>query len=672
MELGFPDTPFPRAALAALVFSLFFARAYGAPDAKLVAETEAPPAVSDADRTYRDFPFAPARPAGEAAALRVRLASPLPRDKVRAVTLHLKSGDGWYGADIGGATDALCAGIPIRTPLSAFAPEGSPKPLAEADTLRVSAWKNADFDEPLVLAEATFDAPARIAIVRATARTAKQETGFAELLAARCARLLDKAQLPYDFVADDFGALLGKPDPKPARVYDLVLLPCSPHLSADDVGRLKAFVKAGGKLVVFFNADKTLGGLLGVEPGPWRSTGTRAYAAIDAAPLFGTPRRIPHFTDGVIPPRPLSDGAARKAATWVAAFDRPVASPSIALSPAGAWFAHVPPRAYPAATDLLYTIVTNLVPSLAGASEGTGNRKEGRGDGGQPSNHQALSCLSGKTCAAWVNTAELPVGNLARLKDLGLDTLFMHWQTAHEHKRPFPEGAAADKRNSVENLVAAGRAAGLQIHAWATCFTLDGVTDDERAKFAREKRLSKNNPLWLDPSLPKNHDLVVAQLAEMAKRGVDGIHIDYARTDDATPASPATTAAITDFVRKASKAVRAAKPGIVFSAAVFPTPEAAARRNQDWPAWVREGLVDYVCPMIYTESPAEFQAELSACLAVAPADKILPGIGTGADESQTDAVETAAEVAAAAQAGCRGAAFFTLNDSLLDILEVFR
>ena len=38
----------------------------------------------------------------------------------------------------------------------------------------------------------------------------------------------------------------------------------------------------------------------------------------------------------------------------------------IALSPAGAWFAHVPPRAYPAATDLLYTIVTNLVPSLAG------------------------------------------------------------------------------------------------------------------------------------------------------------------------------------------------------------------------------------------------------------------------------------------------------------------
>jgi uncharacterized lipoprotein YddW (UPF0748 family) len=158
----------------------------------------------------------------------------------------------------------------------------------------------------------------------------------------------------------------------------------------------------------------------------------------------------------------------------------------------------------------------------------------------------------------------------------------------------------------------------------------------------------------------------------MAKRGVDGVHIDYARTSDDAPQSPETTAAITDFVRKASKAVRAANPGVVFTAAVFPTPESAARRNQDWPAWVREGLVDYVCPMIYTESPAEFRAQLASCLAVAPADRILPGIGTGADESQADAPTAAAEVGVAVESGCRGAAFFTLNDSLLEVLEALR
>ena len=636
-------------------------------------------AVSDPDRTYRDFAFAPSRPADGSAALRIRLASPLPREKVRAVTIHLKSGEGWHSTDIATATDAFCDGFPVRAPLSAFTAEGSPAPLAEADVIRVSAWKNADFAEPIELAEATFDSPARIAIVRATKRTAPEDTDLAEQLATRCASLLEKAGLPYDFVPDDFGALLKNDASKANRSYDLALLPFSPHLSAGDVGRLKAFVRERGKLIVFFNANADLGALLGVEPGPWRSTGTRAYMAIDASPLFGSTRRIPHFTEGVIAPRPLQGSGARKVATWVAAFNRPLSSPAVTLSPAGAWFAHIPPRAYPAAADMLYTITTNLVPSLADAQSASArevlsSKFKVQSSTNQLStlNFQLSTCLKGKTCAAWVNTAELPVDSFERLRDLGLDTLFMHWQTANEHKRPFPESTAGAKRYDIEDLAASGRKAGLKIHAWATCFTLDGVSDDERAKLAREKRLSPNNPAWLDPSLPKNHDLVIAQLAEMAKRGVDGIHIDYARTDDATPPSPTTTAAVTDFVRKASKAVRAANPDIVFSAAVFPTPESAARRNQDWPAWVREGLVDFVCPMIYTESPGAFRAQLSACLAAAPADKLLPGIGTGADESQTTAKTAAAEIAEAVNTGCRGVTFFTLNDSLLEVLEAFR
>jgi hypothetical protein len=590
------------------------------------------------------------------------------------VTIHLKSGEGWHSAELGSSTDAFCDGLPVRIQFSAFAPEGTPEPIAKAEVIRVSAWKNADFDEPIELAEATFDAPARIAIVRSTDLTAPGDAGLANDLANRCARLLDKSALPYDFVSDDCASLLGKCGTKPTRACDLALLPYSPRLSVHELGRIKAFVQAGGKLIVFFNADKELGKLLGVEPGPWRSTGTRAYTAIDASPLFGHARRIPHFTEGIIAPRPLQSDGARKVATWVAAFNRPVASPAIALSPSGAWFAHVPPRAYPAAADLIYTIATNLVPSLAAASEGTGNREQGTGNNRQtvkPSNRQTLSCLEGKTCAAWVNTAELPVEGFGRLRELGLDTLFMHWQTAHEHKRPFPENGAGSKKYDIEDLAVEGRAAGLKIHAWATCFTLDGVSEEERAKLARENRLSASNPNWLDPALPKNHDLVVARLAEMAKRGVDGVHIDYARTSDATPQSPETTAAITDFVRKASKAVRAANSNVVFSAAVFPTPESAARRNQDWPAWVREGLVDYVCPMIYTESPAEFKSQLTSCLAVAPADRILPGIGTGADESQTDAPTAAAEAIESIRSDCPGVVFFTLNDSLLEILEAY-
>ncbi len=639
-------------------------------------------AVSDPDRTYRDFAFAPSRPADGSTSIRVRLTSPLPREKVRAVTIHLKSGDGWHSADITSSTDAFCNGLPVRSPLSAFAAEGSPEPIAKADVIRISAWKNADFDAPIELAEATFDAPAQVAVLRPTGAVTIPESDFANNMAERCARLLEKAGLQYDFICDDCAALIGKDGTKSSRVYDLALLPYPAQKSADELGRIKAFVKAGGKLIVFYNSDQTLGKLLGVEPGAWRSTGTRAYTAIDASPLFGHARRIPHFTEGVIAPRPLQSGGARKVATWVAAFNRPVASPAIALSPTGAWFAHIPPRAYPAAADLIYTIATNLVPSLASPVEsrksnvvGSAGREMATGNatnGLSTCDFRLSTCLKGKTSAAWVNTAELPVDSFERLRDLGLDTLFMHWQTANEHKRPFPESATGAKRYDIEDLAASGRKAGLKIHAWATCFTLDGVSDEERAKLAREKRLSPSNQNCLDPALPKNHDLVVARLAEMAKRGVDGVHIDYARTSDDVSQSPETTAAITEFVRKASKAVRAANPDIVFTAAVFPTPESAARRNQDWPTWVREGLVDYVCPMIYTESSAEFRAQLNSCLAVAPADRILPGIGTGADESQTDAPTTADEVAEAVRNNCRGVAFFTLNDSLLEILETFR
>ncbi|MBR1587939.1 MAG: hypothetical protein IJ658_06410, partial [Kiritimatiellae bacterium] len=56
------------------------------------------------------------------------------------------------------------------------------------------------------------------------------------------------------------------------------------------------------------------------------------------------------------------------------------------------------------------------------------------------------------------------------------------------------------------------------------------------------------------------------------------------------------------------------------------------------------------------------------CLAAAPAAALVPGIGTGADESQTDSAAAAAELSACVEAGCRGAAFFRLDDSLPELL----
>ncbi|HNX04582.1 MAG TPA: hypothetical protein PKI32_03735, partial [Opitutales bacterium] len=96
------------------------------------------------------------------------------------------------------------------------------------------------------------------------------------------------------------------------------------------------------------------------------------------------------------------------------------------------------------------------------------------------------------------------------------------------------------------------------------------------------------------------------------------------------------------------------------------SPAAAATRGQDWPAWVREGLVDFVCPMIYTESDAAFAAALDTCAAAldTPSATLVAGIGTGADESQLDARGTGLQISSARSRRLAGFAFFAVDEEL--------
>ena len=114
--------------------------------------------------------------------------------------------------------------------------------------------------------------------------------------------------------------------------------------------------------------------------------------------------------------------------------------------------------------------------------------------------------------------------------------------------------------------------------------------------------------------------------------------------------------------------MRDVTPGVALSAAVFPTPAAAAERGQEWPLWLREGLIDFACPMIYTENPSDFSVWLTECLAVAPAEKLVIGIGSGADESQLDAAATAEQISEVRRRGLAGFAFFALDDELIGTL----
>ncbi|MGI8673221.1 MAG: glycoside hydrolase family 10 protein [Luteitalea sp.] len=84
---------------------------------------------------------------------------------------------------------------------------------------------------------------------------------------------------------------------------------------------------------------------------------------------------------------------------------------------------------------------------------------------------------------------------------------------------------------------------------------------------------------------------------------------------------------LTRLVGRLAATARQARPEIRMSAAVWPDHDDAVRRKfQDWPAWLRSGVIEAVCPMLYTSSAATYGGQLRQ-LAAHPRGTVWPGIG---------------------------------------------
>ncbi len=133
---------------------------------------------------------------------------------------------------------------------------------------------------------------------------------------------------------------------------------------------------------------------------------------------------------------------------------------------------------------------------------------------------------------------------------------------------------------------------------------------------------------FINPSIPEVRRYITSVVSEIAERyHIDGIHLDYIRYPgpgypydslsnrfyrDATEAEPGLSRdewrrrQVTELVRSISRAVWKVKPGIKISAAVLGRysgfPGSWNGYNsvyQDGKAWLEEGLIDFVVPMIY-------------------------------------------------------------------------
>jgi uncharacterized lipoprotein YddW (UPF0748 family) len=302
----------------------------------------------------------------------------------------------------------------------------------------------------------------------------------------------------------------------------------------------------------------------------------------------------------------------------------------------------------------------------------------------------------------WDNTCRI-------LRENGITAVFpnMLWTgRAHYPSAVVPSSDTARRfGDQMEACLKAAHRNGLQVHVWKVCWNAERAPPgfiDEMKKAGRLQMSADGKTLpWLNPAHPENVRLELSAIEELVRKyPVDGIHLDYIRYPGGNycfapqsrrsfeqwlggpargwPRSAMSggalrakyarwrTDGITSFVRSARDLLRSINPKVRLSAAVWGGyPDTIDSIGQDWGAWLREGLVDFVCPMDYTEDTFRFAAQVNRQLALPrAAGHVYPGLGVTSAESQLPADKVIEQIASLRRAGAAGFMLFDMSHTL--------
>lgn len=286
---------------------------------------------------------------------------------------------------------------------------------------------------------------------------------------------------------------------------------------------------------------------------------------------------------------------------------------------------------------------------------------------------------------------------------------------AHYPSAVLPQSKiCVEQGDQLRACIDAARPYGIRVHAWLLCFSTERATPERLETFRQDGWLLTSETgrvlPWLDPSSSDVRAYLTRAVRELATRyAPDGVHLDFIRYPDfasslgaaARPRFERTlkrrvrawpqdvkwggaeraafmrwrTAQIDHFVGDARLALRAHAPGKLLTAAVYGKyPSCVDAVGQDWEAWLRNGVVDYVMPMNYTEDLDTFRGFVAAQTRdKMQARRVIPGIGVTAAESRLDVVQVIDQIGASRDAGCPGFALFDLSTTLQqEVLPVLR
>ncbi|MEC4806449.1 MAG: family 10 glycosylhydrolase, partial [Jaaginema sp. PMC 1080.18] len=279
-----------------------------------------------------------------------------------------------------------------------------------------------------------------------------------------------------------------------------------------------------------------------------------------------------------------------------------------------------------------------------------------------------------------------------RLAAAGINTVF--FETVNASYPIYPSQVAPEQNpltqgwDPLQAAIELARERHLELHAWVWIFAaanqrhnqvlnqpadyLGPVLERHRDWLMTDKAGNifhrNSHKAFFDPANPEARQYLLALLTEIATRyDVDGIQFDYIRypfqdprvnqtygygtasreqfraqtgTDPITiyPGSPLWQTwtqfridQVDSFVATASRQLKAQRPDLIISAAVFPIPEAErlARLQQHWEAWIAAGHLDLLVPMTYaldSESFTQLTTPLFQANALESSTLAIPGI----------------------------------------------
>jgi len=298
----------------------------------------------------------------------------------------------------------------------------------------------------------------------------------------------------------------------------------------------------------------------------------------------------------------------------------------------------------------------------------------------------------------------------------GINTLIMLVKNTSGHVYYASERGVADQAYDWDFFGAfleEAQARGLEVHPWFCVFPESAILGRVREHPEWLIRSPKREMVGaVNPALPAVRAYEIGLMLELVRKyDVGWVHLDYIRFP-CEPAEPyfsfdaetlrlfradtgidmAQVAArdtgnphwnawlrwntdrVTVFVRELRAALGATGRRIRISAAVFP--DAASARvmiGQDWAAWGREGLVDMLNPMLYTNDPATF--EIFAREAVSWASEktlVCPGIGIGTSHNRNTPEGMLEQMRISRDLGAGGVVFFSSSSLTRPFLEALK